>query len=145
MKIIGCGTANRGDDQAGLAVAEQLFDLGFDAEIYEGDPLGIIERWSAADDVVVVDAVQTGDPPGTLHVWDRDLPQCPASAVSSHGFDISKALELAQALRKLPARLRIYGIEGRHFGQTGYISPDVQRGITLAVRQISNLRESSRL
>ena len=140
MKIIGCGTANRGDDQAGLAVVEQLRKLGFDAETYQGEPLGIIERWSAEDDVIVVDAVQTGDPPGTLHVWDRDLPQCSTTAVSSHGFDFSKAFELAQALSKLPARLRIYGIEGRHFGQTACISSDVQRAISLAVRQISSLR-----
>ena len=141
MKIIGCGAPNRGDDQAGLAVAERLRELGLDAQPYTGDPLALLDRWSSADDVILIDAVQTGAPAGTLHLWDRDLPRAAASAVSSHGFDIAKALELAQALNRLPARLRIFGIEARNFTQTSDISPEIQRAIAAAVQQISNLAQ----
>ena len=138
MKIIGCGTANRADDRAGLVVAEQLRQLGFEAEAYDGDPLALLERWSDVDDVIVVDAVRTGALPGTVHVWDRELPRCSGTAVSSHGFDIGKAIELARVLNKLPATLRVYGIEAGCFERTSKISPEVETAIRLVVRQISS-------
>jgi hydrogenase maturation protease len=143
MKIIGCGTRDRGDDQAGLAVADRLRELGFEAEAYTGDPLALLDRWSAADDVILIDAVQTGAAPGTLHIWDGDLPKCSTSAVSSHGFDIAKALEVARILNRLPARLRILGIEGLHFSQTANLSPEVADAVQRTAQEIANLARSS--
>jgi len=138
MKVIGCGNAERGDDRAGLLVAERLRQLGFRAEAHFGDSLSLFEKWSAADRVVVVDAVMTGAPPGTVFAWDRELPHVPDGlSVSSHGFDIAKALELAQALEKLPAHLRIYGIEGRQFELGSNLSPEVERAVEAVVQRIA--------
>lgn len=138
MKIIGCGNPDRGDDQAGLVVSERLRQLGLNAETHGGDPLSLLEKWGADDNVIVVDAIMTGAPAGTVLVWDRGLPPvCGGLAVSSHGFDIGKGIELAQALKRLPARLRVYGIEGRQFERGANISPEVERAIELVVRQIS--------
>lgn len=137
MKIIGCGNRDRGDDQAGLLVSERLRELGLDAETYAGDPLSLFQRWSAYDNVIVVDAILTGAPAGTVRVWDRELPHVSGGlVVSSHGFDIGKGIELAQALNRLPARLRVYGIEGRQFDQGAGISPEVERAVESVVRQI---------
>ncbi|HTR25616.1 MAG TPA: hydrogenase maturation protease [Terriglobales bacterium] len=143
MKIIGCGARNRGDDQAGLIVAERMRELGFEAEAYTGDPLRLLDSWSADDDVILVDAVQTGAPAGTIHIWDGDIPRSAESAVSSHGFDISKALELARALHRLPASLRVYGIEGLNFSQTQGLSPEVLGAIDTAIRQFGHLSSHS--
>jgi len=138
MKVIGCGNAERGDDRAGLLVAERLRQLGFRAEAHIGDSLSLFEKWSAADRVVVVDAVMTGAPPGTVFAWDRELPHVPDGlSVSSHGFDIAKALELAQTLEKLPAHLRIYGIEGRQFELGSNLSPEVERAVEAVVQRIA--------
>jgi hydrogenase maturation protease len=138
MKIIGCGNPDRGDDGAGAVVAERLRDLGFEAEAHTGDALALLEKWRANDDVIVVDAVLTGAPAGTVHVWESGLPS-PAGggAVSSHGFDIGKAIELARTLRKLPARLRVYGIEGRQFEPGASVSPEVGRAIEIVVQRIA--------
>ena len=138
MKIIGCGNPDRGDDQAGVLVSKRLRELGLDAETHAGDPLSLVDRWRSDDDVIVVDAMMTGAPVGTVRVWDRPLPHIPGgAAVSSHGFDIGKAIELAQALKRLPARLRVYGIEGRQFNRGANLSPEVERAIELVVRQIT--------
>ena len=138
MKIIGCGNPDRGDDQAGLLVAERLEKSGVKAETHTGDPLSLLEKWRNDDDTILVDAILTGAPPGTVRVWDRRLPHSLDTApVSSHGFDIAKAIELARALGTLPARLRVYGIEGRQFDPGASLSPEVERAINSVVQQIS--------
>jgi len=143
MKIIGCGNRHRGDDQAGIVVAERLRGLGFEADIHTGDALTLIERWRSNDDVILVDAVVTGSPPGTVHVWDSSLSGCALpkaagdAAVSSHGFDIAKAIELSRALGKFPGRLQVYGIEGRQFERGAQISAAVLAAIDSVVRRVS--------
>lgn len=138
MKIIGCGNPDRGDDWAGVLVAERLRELGVDAETHIGEPLVFIEAWCPADDVIVVDAVVTGAPTGTVHVWDGWPPRVPGSArISTHGLDLGQTIELAQALGRLPARLRLYGIEGRQFSPGSNISPEVERAVEWVVRQIA--------
>jgi len=142
MQIIGCGNVDRGDDRAGILVAERLRDLGFRAEIHTGDALALLDRWPSDEDVIVVDAVVMGMPHGTIRVWDvgsagAELPDFAAdAAVSSHGFDIAKAIELGGALGKLPAHLRIYGIEGRQFERGAGVSPAVLGAIDSAVQRI---------
>lgn len=142
MKIVGCGNRHRGDDQAGILVVERLRKLGFEAEVHTGDALALIERWRSNDDVILVDAVVTGAPPGTVHVWDSNLAGsglpnvAGAAAVSSHGFDIAKAIELGRALGKFPTRLRVYGIQGQQFERTVEISPAVLTAIDSVVQRI---------
>jgi len=140
MKIIGCGNPDRGDDQAGVVVSERLRKLGFEACAHTGDPLAMIERWRSDDDVIVVDAVVTGAPAGTVQVWDGRLPpMAPGAAASSHGFDIGKAIELARILNRLPASLRIYGIEARQFDRRASLSPEVESATELVIQRISAL------
>jgi len=142
MKIIGCGNQERGDDQAGLVVATRLRQAGLDAEVHTGDALSLIEKWGAADDVILIDAVVSGRAAGTVHVWDSALPgsELPnaagGSAVSSHGFDIARAIELARGLGKLPLRLRIYGVEGLNFERGTNMSPEVSAAVDRVVQKI---------
>jgi len=142
MKIIGCGNRDRGDDQAGIVVAQRLLALGIAAEIHNGDALELLEEWRSDEDVILVDAVVTGSRCGTLHVWDSgpsgdSLPRATEpQGVSSHGLDIAKAIELGRALGRLPRRLRVYGIEGQRFDQGAEPSPEVLGTIDSLVRQI---------
>jgi len=142
MKVIGCGNPDRGDDSAGIEVAKRLRQAGLAAEIHTGDALGLLEKWSDGDDITLVDAVVTGARPGTLHVWECShsafaLPKAVRdAAVSSHGFDLARAIELACTLGKLPARLRIFGIEGREFERGAAPSKEVSIAIDELVRRI---------
>lgn len=138
MKIIGCGNPDRGDDQTGVLVSERLRELGVNAETHTGDPLALLEKWCSDDDVILVDAIVTGAPAGTVRVWDLPFVHIPRStAVSSHGFDVGQAVALAKILQKLPAHLRIYGIEGRQFDVGADPSPEVVRAIEAVVRQVA--------
>jgi len=142
VKIIGCGNRDRGDDQAGILVAERLRLLGATAAVHAGDALSLIEKWDSDEDVILIDAIVSGDSPGAVRVWDSALPlsgfptAAAGLAVSSHGFDIAKAIELARALGRFPKRLRVYGIEGANFDRGGDVSVAVATAIDVVVQRI---------
>jgi hydrogenase maturation protease len=143
MLIIGCGNRQRSDDGAGILVAERLRDLGIPAETRSGEAADLIEAWRGADDVIVVDAVVTGAPVGTVQAWDARQPLASVSTTAStHGLGVAEAIGLAQVLQCLPAQLQVYGIEGRRFEPGAEISPEVQRAIEdVAHRIIVSFRQ----
>ena len=115
--IFGCGTPIRGDDAAGLRVAQRLRSLGIDARDHSGDGLALLEAWRGLDSVILIDAVVTGRPPGEISVWDGG--GAPVSGdlrrASSHFFGLAEAIQLARILGRLPSRLTLYGIEASRF------------------------------
>jgi hydrogenase maturation protease len=137
MLIIGCGNRERSDDGAGILVAERLRELGIEADTRIGDAADLIEAWKGAEDVIVVDAVVTGAPVGTVQAWDGRQPLASIKATAStHGLGVAEAIELAHVLDRLPARLRVYGVEGRRFEPGSGISPEVQRAVEEVVQRI---------
>jgi len=138
MLIIGCGNAQRGDDAAGIMAAIRLRLLGLSAQICSGEPSELIERWREADDVIVIDAVITGAPAGSLHVWDGQRPlKLGKSAGFTHGLGVAEAIELSRTLGSLPARIRVFGIEGQSFALGSKISQSVAKGIELVMQEIA--------
>jgi hydrogenase maturation protease len=148
QRIIGIGNRNRGDDGVGLFVAERLREFGLPALAYEGDPLALAHLWRPDDHVLLIDAVVTGAPPGTLHLADASevsLKRTPSA--SSHGFDVAQGIELARILDRLPASLRVRGIEAENLDMRVGLSAPVQEAaagvIEQILRELSLFRESS--
>ena len=138
MLIIGCGNRDRGDDGAGVMVAERVRELGAKAEICTGEALALIEVWNGTDDVVVVDAVVTGAPAGKVWLWDGGQVRIQESlSLSTHGFGVAEAIRLARVLDRLPKRLRVFGIEGQRFDVGVDISPEVLRAVEEVAKQIT--------
>lgn len=138
MRVICCGNRDRGDDAAGMLIAERLRQLGVDAETCEGDPLAIMEGWKPTDEVIVVDAMVTGAPVGTVQAWDRGLGANLSVANSStHGLGVGEAIRLAEVLGRLPRHLRVYGIEGRRFQPGARISREVLGTVERVAQQIA--------
>jgi len=142
--IFGCGNEDRGDDAAGLLVARRLRELGIDAREHQGDMLSLMDAWRSASEVVIIDAMMSGEAPGTIAVWNvpddrlpRDAFQC-----STHALGVADAVELARALDGLPAKLVIYGIEGTRFDPGGTISAEVAKAVErLALELIEKLEK----
>ena len=137
MLIVGYGNRGRGDDGAGAMVAGRLQELGMDAEICTGDAFSLIGAWNS-DDVVVVDAMVTGAPAGTVRLWNgRQVRFQGSPAASTHGLGVAEAIELARALGRLPQRLRVFGIEGRSFAIGSDISPEVMHAVEKITRLLA--------
>jgi hydrogenase maturation protease len=142
FKVIGVGNEWRGDDAAGLLVARRLQAVQLpQVEIVEtpGTVTAVLEAWKEAAGVIVVDAVVSGGAPGTIYRFDGHGGERPlelSRSTSSHGWGVAEALALGQALRELPPRLIIYGIEGQTFGPGQEVSLEVAAAIPEAARRI---------
>lgn len=137
MLILCCGHPDRGDDAAGVLVAHRLRAMGIDARVHSGEAFSLIEAWSGATEVVLVDAVSTGAPAGTVSRWDAHTASLSSHwfCCSTHSLGIAAAVGIARNLDRLPRYLWIYGIEARQFDAGSKPLPDVMR----AVEEVADL------
>jgi hydrogenase maturation protease len=139
--IIGIGNPHRGDDSVGLAVSNALRDrVAKDVEIVDrdGEATRLIDTWKDTDAVILVDAVSSGSPPGTIHEIDARETRVPPDLFkcSTHSFGVAEAIELSRALGTLPGIFRIYGIEGTAFDTGTGLSPEAEAAVEETVSRV---------
>lgn len=137
--VIGIGNAYRGDDAAGLHIAQCLKKQAYDrVSVTEerGDGAILMECWKNADTVILIDAVSSGTKPGTIHRLDAHNQPIPTKFFhySTHAFGVAEAIELARALNRLPDRLIVYGIEGKCFDTGVGLSSEVEKAALEVVK-----------
>jgi hydrogenase maturation protease len=139
--VLGVGNEYRGDDGAGLAVAERLrarVPAGVSVVPCEQEPSRLIDAWEGAAAAIVIDAVRSGAAPGTVHRFDASADALPARFFrsSTHAFGVGEAIELARALGKLPPRVLVYGVEGGSFDAGASLTPPVETGVDEAAAAV---------
>jgi hydrogenase maturation protease len=105
---------------------------------HPGEPLDLIEQWSGAGSAIVIDAVQSGAEPGTIHALDASSTRIPIELFkgSTHAFGLADAVELARALDRLPPSLLVYGIEGKSFSAGLGLTTEVERAVRSLVGRL---------
>jgi hydrogenase maturation protease len=143
--LIGVGNALRSDDGAGVAVATRVSreECGIDVVICEQEPTRLLDAWADADVALVVDAVSSGAPPGTVHRFEASEQPVPASVFrgSTHAFGVADVIELGRTLGRLPRCVRVFGIEGETFAAGEHLSPAVASAVE---RLAAELTEEAR-
>ena len=139
--VIGIGNSCRGDDSVGRIVVRMIKwrNLPFLRPIeHEGEGTSLMELWRGAGPVIVVDAVTSGSVTGTVHRFDARLESLPGQIfnASTHAFGLVEAVELARALKQLPARLVVFGIEGKRFKVGTKPSVGVQQAVPHVVDRV---------
>lgn len=103
----------------------------------------MLEELDGEEKLVVVDAVQFGARPGTLHIMDwEQIPTKEVRPVSGHGIGVKEALQVCRRLYPDRAAEIIYlvGIEGACFDMVGAgLTPEVQEVLPNAVDEIIKL------
>jgi hydrogenase maturation protease len=154
MVVVGVGNEYRGDDGVGLVVAARLHDRlpeGVEIVRCEQELSRLIDAWQGADAAIVVDAVQSGSEPGTLHRFDAHHDAIPARVFrsSTHAFGVGEAIELARALGRLPDRVVVYGVEGGDFtareGLTAAVEAAVERCASAVLDDLQKLGREERM
>ena len=144
--VVGLGSPDRGDDAVGPVVGRALAAHhlpGVDVVAHE-DPTDLVELWSGRELVVVVDAVRSGSEPGTLVVVETGAggERLPESAWGrtgrggTHAFGLASAVELARALRRLPRRVVLVGVEARSFDHGAPLSAPVAAAVPAALEAV---------
>lgn len=141
MTVVLCiGNRYMGDDGVGREVAGRLrgMDLGPGVLVRESVSVDLTTLWEfrAARRLLVVDAVTSGDRPGTVtrHLLlggDRTTPKL----AGLHGLDLGSAVDLA-APEILGTGVVVVGVEPKDCGAREGLTPEVEAAVTEAVEAI---------
>ncbi|MBK9089292.1 MAG: hydrogenase maturation protease [Holophagales bacterium] len=138
--VIGVGNDLRGDDAAGWETVRRLVPSpSLVLHEHGGDAPGLIGLWDPDDDVVVVDAVVSSEPPGTIVEIDALAAPLPAdvSWATTHGAGVAEGIELARILGQLPKSLVLIGISAKGFELGAPMDPEVEKAVMEVVRRLT--------
>ncbi|MGI5466637.1 hydrogenase maturation protease [Streptomyces sp. CA-132043] len=121
ITVIGVGNTFRHDDGIGPAVVQRLRERALSRPLppsvrladCDGDAGRLIALWDGMELAVVIDAAHA-EPrhPGRVHRISLGGFPLPTPATSSHGLGLGEALQLSEALGRLPDRLLVLAVEG---------------------------------
>lgn len=139
--VIGIGNELRGDDRAGLEAARRVRARRPDEAIVlerSGDAASLMEAWLDRPRVILVDAMSSGERPGTVRRFEAHAAPLPSGLLhtSTHSWGVAEAVEMARALGQLPPCLVVYGLEGRSFGWSRHLSPEVEAAVRDVVERV---------
>ena len=148
LTLIGLGNRWRGDDAAGLLVAERLGErapAGVEVRVHEREPLELLSELDGTPALWLIDAIRCDRRrAGVLLRFDASEEPLPASlfGVSTHDIGLADTLELARSLGRLPKQVIVHGIVGARFDVGERPSPAVARAVrTLARTLVHELRQ----
>ena len=133
--VIGLGNPLMGDDGAGVAALERLrldWELPAEVELVDGGTWGmnLLPLVESAERLILLDAIRTGAPPGTLTVLERsELPRYFSLKLSPHQIDLREVLALAELRGALPDDLVALGVEPARVEMEMSLSPPVRAAL----------------
>jgi hydrogenase maturation protease len=138
--IVGCvGNVLRGDDGFGPAVAERLTGLPDGAEVVETGIGGIAllqELLAGCEGLVLIDAVDRGEEPGTVFVIEPEVLDGEHVA-DVHLANPDRVLTMAKAMGALPERVLIVGCQPAEIDELERrLSPAVASAVEVAAARV---------
>jgi hydrogenase maturation protease len=149
--VVGLGNPVRTDDAVGLRVIEALakHDLPRQVTLETAGTcgLGILDVIAGFDELVLVDAIDAGEAPGTvLELTATDLEtRTPLHAASSHDADLMTALATGARLGlALPSEIAIIAVQVADITTLSEaLTPEVQAGVKPACRAVCEILASN--
>jgi hydrogenase maturation protease len=150
LTLIGIGQSFRGDDAVGI-IAVETWRAEFPetascpdihVETAETPGIGLLDLMAGSETAILVDAVKSGSPRGTIHrLTESNIKSFAEQMSSGHGWGVAESLQLARSIRRndLPERIFIIGIGAEQFGLGDDLSPEVEAQIPNLIHIIQNL------
>jgi hydrogenase maturation protease len=137
--IVGVGNVFRSDDGVGPRAAQALQQrlLNVPILVCDGQAIDLLTGWNA-DTVILIDAMHSGAPAGTIYRFEipGDLIPADCHLASTHGFGPAEAIALGAALDQLPPRLIIYAVEGATYSEGCGLSAVVEKSVDRVVDRV---------
>ncbi|MEM1115944.1 MAG: hydrogenase maturation protease [Bacteroidota bacterium] len=134
--LIGCGNLLRGDDAAGPLAVRYLWERWGEAvppgvRVVDGGTAGmdVAFQMRGARRVILVDACQTGEAPGTLYrVPGEEVEDVPSDGLHLHAFRWDHALGFARWLLKddYPTDITVWLVEAAQTDFGAPLTPEVE-------------------
>jgi len=154
--VIGIGQELRGDDAVGPEIVRTWRQEHSETasrvhvELSPLPGLGLLDLLEAAQIAILVDAVQSGEKPGRIHLAGmEDLDAFAPGSASAHGFGVAETLALGQQVSpdSLPKQVILLGVEIQHVDLGQPMSSAVHASIPQAVLRlqetVQNLLEAT--
>ncbi len=151
ISLIGLGSVH-GDDQFGWQMVKRLQGSAYFRATYAEHvkvalcrtPLdGFLDIASASRALIVLDAVVSGAPAGTVvRLEEAQLPSVQASAYSSHGYSLVQSIALGRALDLLPQYVVIFGVELAACAAYSPVSVELEQALVQCEQQVVEEIES---
>lgn len=139
LLVLGLGNVLLEDDGVGAAAVALLRDRYAAPPgvlVLDGGTLGLalLPYLESADRVILVDAIQTGEPAGSLvHVRDDDVGPAVATRLSPHQVGVADLLDAARWLDRYPARVVLLGLVPESMELVVGLSARVKPGLPMLV------------
>ncbi len=140
--ILGLGNILLGDEGVGVRAVEALArhpDLPTGVEVVDGGTAGmsLIDILASRERVIVIDAVRSGEPPGTVVRLDGDdVPAFFRTRISPHQLGLSEVLAALTLTNELPKRVTLIGVEPLDLGLGLTLTPVVAGVIDRVVEMV---------
>ncbi len=131
--VLGLGNILLSDEGAGIKAIEELsrrHDVSEAVDIIDGGTMGLelLPYFEGRSHVLIVDAVKTGKPPGTIVRID-DPPAYFSAKTSPHQIGLSDVMGTAAILGHLPQHIVLFGIEPKRLSTNLDLSAEVDQNI----------------
>ena len=132
--ILCVGNRYLGDDGIGIRVADELNGrpLGENVvvEAVQAIDLSLLSNYSEAPEVVVVDALKDGVPPGTISRFVVTPRECPINSLQGlHALSLHDAFDIAKQTGLLTCPVTIFGVEPKDCALGEGLSPELENGM----------------
>ena len=132
--ILGIGNLLLKDEGIGVHVVRRLKDVTLpdNVEVLDGGTAGLelVDFIENRKKVIVIDAVKTGDRPGTIYrLTEKNLNMKPKAIMSFHEIDFLHALYLSEVLGNKPEETIVIGIEPKDMTDGTELSPEIEERI----------------
>lgn len=125
------------DDAAGVLIVQALaeqYEFPEELTLLDGGTLGldILPYLEGVDRLLVVDAVETGAPPGTIiRMTGDDIPLALATKVSPHQMGLKDLLLVADLQGYAPKEMVLWGVQPGSIEMDVELSPEVAQAMGL--------------
>ena len=139
--ILGIGNPILTDDGVGIKIAQKLKEDNPELEVVETSEAGmaLLELIVGYDKLIIIDSIKTEQgKPGELYKLELEDLKPPMYFSSSHGIDITTAVELGQRVGyRMPRYVSLYAVEVKDnstFGEE--CTKEIEGRIPFIIKQI---------
>jgi len=138
--VLGCGNLLGADDGVGIAALDRLREVALPSgvELEDGGTWGLnlLPLVESADRLLLLDAVDHGEAPGSLIVLEREeIPRFLGTKLSPHQIDLREVLALAELRGTLPGETVVIGLQPERVEMSTELSPSVAVNVPLLVER----------
>jgi hydrogenase maturation protease len=146
--ILGIGNILLKDEGIGVHVVNKLKEMSFpdNVEVLDGGTAGLdlVDFIAGYKKLIVIDAVTTGDKPGTIYrLTEENLDIKPKAIMSFHDIDFLDALHMSDVMKEKPEEIIVIGIEPKDMSDGIDLSPEIEERIPRIIEIVMEELRSS--